>query len=374
MGGKLYTLANLSELTDNFSDQIEYLKLLLQNGVSHFVENILADVNILKIGDKLFPLLITSGNYHNSYVCSPYGHYISLGLESLKDIQNQYQKKMIEYGLKCLGKIIKKGEINPVVYINHSLFSTDLQPNDLTESQLRNAVYFLQKQFPRHTIIFRSINAKTCPDLQNRLKLCSFKFIATRQIYLTDTKNPELYNTRIIKSDFKLWEKKSYEVISQNEFTEEDERRILTLYHSLSLENHSICNPKLTRHCFNLLKKLPHFQLKALKKDGVIDGIVGYQIKENILHCSFFGYDKNHLNSTQIYRLLSTMLLLEAVKNEKLFHQSAGASFYKSIRRAKKCQEYQAIYTKHLPLKQKLTWWLLKIVINTLAVPFMKKY
>lgn len=374
MRGKLYNSMNLSELPDNFSGEIDYLRFLLQKGVTHFIENILAEVNILKIDDLFFPLLITSGHFHNSYVCSPYGHYISLGLESLRNIKRPWQKKMIEYGLKGLGKIIKKGEINPVVYVNHSLFSTDLQPNTLTESQIKSTLLFLKEEFPSHTIIFRSINKKTCPDLKKRLRLCGFKFIASRQIFLTDTKNIELYHTRIIKSDLRLWEKKEYEVISHKDLTEEDEERILTLYHSLCLDNHSPCNPKLTKDCLDLLKKIPSFELKALKKNGKIDGIVGFYTKENIFHCSLFGYDKNHPDSTQIYRLLSTLLLLEAAKNEKLFHQSAGASFYKSIRRANKYQEYHAIYTKHLPLKKKFTWQLLKTVINTFAVPFMKKY
>jgi hypothetical protein len=370
----LYTLDNLHELSGCQIKEIDYLKTLIQNGIPHFVENISAEVNILKIDSHFFPLLITSGNYHNSYVCSPYGHYISLGLESLQRIKTGWQKKIVEYGLKSLGSIIKTGRINPAVYINHSLFSTDLHPNDLTKAQIRCAIHFLQQHFPSHSIIFRSINAKTCPDLKKNLKSCGFKFIASRQIYLTDMKNQELFQTRIIKSDLRLWDKKEYEVVSQNEFSDEDEQRILALCHALSIENHSTCNPKPTSHCLDLLKKLPSFQLKALKKSGVIDGVAGYHIKDNILHCSFFGYDKNHPNSTLIYRLLSTMLLLEASKNGKVFHQSAGASFYKTIRRASQFQEYQAVHIKHLPLRTQLTWRLLKTVINTFAIPFMKKY
>lgn len=371
----LYTLDNLSELGDSFLNEIHYFKHLLQKGISHFVENILAEVNILKINNKLLPILITPCIYHNSYVCSPYGHYISLGLESLSSMKGKFRKKILEFGLKSLGAIIKKGRINPAVYINHSFFSTDLQPNDLTESEISSILFFLKKTFPNHSMIFRSINVQTCLDLKNRLKSCGFKFIATRQIYLTETKDPELYHTRIIKSDLRLWNKKhGYEVISQEAFTDEDEQQILGLYHSLSHDNHSKCNPKLTLHCLTLLKKHPSFQFKALKKNGRIHGVVGYHIKDNILHCSFFGYEKNHPESPMIYRLLSTMLLLEAKKNQNVFHQGAGASFYKSIRRAKKIQEHQAIYIKHLPIKQKCTWYLLKMVINTFAVPFMKRY
>lgn len=370
----LYTLDDLHELNNNLADEIEYFKTLLQHDISHYVENIFGEVNILKIDNQLFPLLVTSGRYDNSYVCSPYGHYITLGLESLQRIKNRWQKKILECVLKGLGSIVKAGKINPAVYVNHSLFSTDLQPNELTKSQIHSAVLLLKKRFPNHTLIFRSINPKTCFDLKKRLKSCGFKFIATRQVYLTDTKNTELYNTRIIKSDLRLWEKKDYEVISHNELTEEDEQRILALCHSLSIDNHSTSNPKATRHCLSLFKQLPSFQMKVLKKNGVIEGVAGYYTNGNILFCPLFGYDKNNPNSTLVYRLLSTMLLLEATENGKLFHQAAGGSFYKTLRRANKFQEYQAIYTKHLPMKQKLVWGLLKTMINTFAISSMKKY
>lgn len=370
----LYTLDNLQELSDNDPNEIDYLKSLMKNGVPYYIENISGEINILKIGNQLLPILITSGNVHDSYVCSPYGHYVSLGQESLPRIKNKWMKRVAESGLKGLACIIKKAAINPAIYINHSLFSTDLQPNHLPQSHISSIVHFFKKKFPTHTLIFRSINAKSCPDLKTRLKSCGFQLIATRQVFLTDMEKAGLFNTRIIKSDLKLWNEKNYEVISQDELSEADEQHILRLYHLLSINSHSALNPKLSMHCLKWLKSHPTFQLKALKINGVIEGAVGYHIKENLFHCSFFGYDKLSENNTLIYRLLSTLLLLEAAKNGKVFHQSAGASFYKTIRRAKKTQEYQAIYTKHLLLKQKLAWFVLKTVINTFAVPFMKKY
>lgn len=370
----LYNLDNLHELSDSNPNEIDFFKSLMKNGVPYYIENISGKINILKIDNQLLPILITSGNEHDSYVCSPYGHYVSLGQESLPRIKNKWMKRLAESGLKGLACMIKKAAINPAIYVNHSLFSTDLQPNHLPQSHIKSIVHFFKKKFPTHTLIFRSINAKSCPDLKSRLKSCGFQFIATRQVFLTDMENAGLFNTRIIKSDLKLWNEKNYEIISQEELTEADEQHILKLYHQLSINSHSALNPKLTEHCLKLLKSHPTFQLKALKINGVIEGAVGYHIKENIVHCSFFGYDKLRENSTLIYRLLSTFLLLEAAKKGKVFHQSAGASFYKTIRRAKKIQEYQAIYTKHLLFKQKLAWLFLKTMINTFAVPFMKKY
>jgi len=106
----------------------------------------------------------------------------------------------------------------------------------------------------------------------------------------------------------------------------------------------------------------------------VIEGVVGFYIKDSVMMCPLFGYDKSLDNSNQIYRLLSTCLLLEAKENKCLFHQSAGGSFYKKIRRAVSFTESMAIYTKHLPLQQKFPWFTLRTFINNFAIPYMQKY
>lgn len=371
----LYTADNIHELQNGDLAEIDYLKCLVQHSVSHYIDNISAKVNLLKINDQLFPLLIASNNYEDSYVCSPYGHYISLALESLFLLKNKWLKKAVTYGLKSFGLLVKAGEINSVVYLNHSLFSTDLQCDALPIEEIERVISVLKNKFPRHAIIFRSLNSQTCPALQNQLQSTGFKLIASRQIYLTQMNDPALFRTRIIKSDLRLWDESACQIIEHKDFTEEDEKRILELYTLLAIDSHSTLNPKINLNFFKLMKKHPTlFKLQALKKGDKIEGVVGYYIKQQTLVCSFFGYDKRKQNKTEIYRLLSTLLLLEAKKKAKIFHQSAGASFYKSIRRAQGLQEYHAVYMKHLPIKQQLTWHAVKAIMNTLAVPFMKKY
>lgn len=370
----LYNFDNAHEISLSNPKEVEYYQSLMQNSSSPYIENISAEINLLKVDNHLFPLLIASKNYQDSYVCSPYGHYIALALESLHLINSKWLQSLTQKGLETLGKIVQTTNINSTVYINHSLLSTDLHPNCLSPCKIKAVISFLKNKFPKHALIFRSINKNTCPHLHAELKSRGFKFIASRQIHTTRVKNPDLFKTRIIKSDLKLWNEKKHEVIFQNDFTEDDEQQILKLCHSLSIDHHSVWNPKASLHFLRLLKKDPLFQMKALKLNGKIEGVAGYHVKDEVLLCSIFGYDKLHPNRTHIYRLLSTMLLLEAADHAEIFHQSAGASFYKGIRRANSSQEYQAVYTKHLPFKQRLGWTILQKAINTFAVPFMKKY
>ena len=115
-------------------------------------------------------------------------------------------------------------------------------------------------------------------------------------------------------------------------------------------------------------------QIIVLKKEGRIDGVVGYTCRNGMMTCSLFGYDKTLSPKTALYRLLSTLLMTKARELDVIFHQSAGASTYKSIRKAKNCIEYLAVYHQHLPIRRKVPWWLLKGLCNTLGIYFMKKY
>lgn len=371
---QIYTSKTIHELPCKEHEEIYFFKSLIEKDLCYFIENIKAELNLLKIDHHLIPILITTNSHQNSYVCSPYNHYISLASLPFSSIKNKWIKNYAFLGLQLFGSLIRAGDINQVVYINHSLLATDLQLNILSKYQIERLVEFIENKFPRHSIIFRSINSATCSKLQKNLKSLGFNFIASRKIHLTHP-SPELFKTRIIKSDLKLWKENPFTLVDLKNFTEQEEQRVLELYQMLSIDHHSHLNPKINLSFLQLLKRRPNFRFKVLMKDGVIEGAVGYHTNhENVFLCPFFGYNLNHPMKTQIYRILSTFLLLEAQKNGALFHQSAGASFYKTVRRAKSLIEYQGCYTKHLSFKQKITWLLLRSIMNSIGVSFMKKY
>lgn len=351
-----------------------YFSALVKRGLSPYIDNITADFRLLQVDNSIIPLVIATDNYNDSYVCSEYGHYILLALESLFIIENRVLRKLAEWFIKPIGAIIRRGNINNVIYVNHSLFSTDLQNDDLTIDQITSITSHLQANYPKHAIIFRGINSVCCPKLRKKLADCGYKFIASRQIHVTDPRNPDLYNTRIIKSDMRLWENHTYTVVDKTQLTKEDELAVLDLYNKLAIENHSKLNPRLKPEYLNLIKKYPGFSIKALKKNGKVEGAFGFVCQKNALTCLLFGYDKKGPDATQLYRIMSTILLLEAKKNGDVFHQSSGATFYKTIRRAKSITEYQGVYNSHLPFMQRAAWFILRSVMNTIAIPLMKKY
>lgn len=375
---ELFDADNIDKFIWSETEEGEFAKRflvpLVKNGTRYYIDNIDVEFRVLKVGEHALPLVLSDNDYKNSYVCSPYGHYIELALESLLNLKNSSLRYAAKKILVNLGKILKRGKINQIIYVNHWLFSTDLYPNELTPDQVSAAASFLKLKFPNHAIAFRSINAKTSPKLKKDLTQCGFKFIASRQVYITETSNPDLFNTRIIKSDLKLWNEREYEIIENHQLSEDDGKQILNLYKKLTLEHHSHFNPCLNLRFIQLMIDRRLLQIRALKKDGMINGVVGYVVRNHIFTCPFFGYDKSHKDHPRLYRLLSTLLLLEAKTKNEIFHQSAGASFYKTVRRASTCMEYLAVYTKHLPYKQRGTWWFLRKSMNVFGIPFMKKF
>lgn len=374
----LYTADNIDQLqwpeTDEGTYAKKYFTPLIKHGVDQYVKNINATLSILKLRESIFPLLIVDNVYENSYVCSPYGHYILLGLESLHLLDNRFLRASAASSLKGLGKILKQGNINNIVYIDHWLFSTDLHLKEMGNADLQCIVQFLTEKYPRHALALRSINSKNNPELKEHLKQNQFSLLLSRQVYLTDATDDSIFNTRILKSDLKLLRECDYELVDNDQLDEKEHERILELYNLLTIQQHSTLNPQLNLRFIRLLLEEKILQVKALKKNGVIEGIVGYLERDQTLLCPFIGYDKSHPDKTRLYRLLSTTLLLEAKKRKCLMHQSAGASFYKTVRRAVGYPEYLGVYTRHLPFKQKCVWGLLQGMTNLAAPRFMKKY
>lgn len=352
----------------------KFLVPLVKNGVSRYIENIDAEMKVLKINNKVFPLVVTNNSYDTSYVCSPYGYYISYACESLHLVETKWLKSFTKNALQGFGRLLKAANINRVVYVNNWLFSTDLYPDEFTAGEVQEILKMLKAHFPNHAILFRSINPYTNGISLKALKENSFDTIASRQVFLTDTKNEEVFKTRIFKSDLKLMRESAYQILDETELSEADYERVLELYQRLYIQKHSTLNPQINLTFLKLMIKEGLLQFKVLKKENKIDGVVGYYSRNGLMISPFFGYEDAAENSNQLYRLLSTALSLAAKEKKEVLHQSSGASFYKKVRRAESHMEYLAVYAKHLSYKEKISWKVLKHTMNTIAIPFMQKY
>lgn len=374
---RLYDKSNVDECS--WPQNIEgdyarrFLTPLIKQGVSTYVENIQTDLRVLVCDELVLPLTINHTEYDNSYVCSPYSYYISYGKESLKLLTGKGSYYAIHALLWGAAKVLRHYQINKVVIVNNWLYSTNLYP-PIQPQQLNLIAKFLQQQFPEHTIVFRSINPDTTSTCYETLQQSGFDYIASRQIFFIDPHQSTLFESRLFKSDLKLLKNSGYEIIEGAQLLKEDLSRVLALYRDLYIHKYSQLNPNFTEEflLLALTENLMHF--KALKKEGRIDGVVGYVKCDKMMFSPFFGYDRTVPKEVALYRLLSTVLMLEAHQQHLCFHLSSGASTFKTIRKAHPCIEYMAVYHQHLPFKRRIPWLILKNICNSLGIFYMKRY
>jgi hypothetical protein len=375
---QLYDSKNIDQL--EWPETVEgqyaknFLAPLVKNGISHYINNIDAAMYVLKLGDLVFPVTVTTENYSNSWVCSPYAHYISYGKEFAKIVGNPFLTGVIKSLISIFGKIAKSGKINSVVYGNNWMFSTDLYLEEIHPKYIDHLIAALTHHFPNHAIVLRSLNKITTPHLMKILEEKKFYLIASRYIFITDTQNESVFRTQIIKSDMKLWNNNSYKILEENDVREEDYEELLKLYKELYIFRHSPLQPQYNIEYFKLFFKNQLLKFKILKSNDGIEGMAGYYRRGNVMTCPIFGFRKECTDSNKVYRLLNTALLLEAQKEGLIFNQSAGASFFKSIRKAEGCLEHMAVYPHHLPSYQKHIWSALKFFIHKVGSKYMKNY
>lgn len=373
---ELFDKSNVDELNWPETHEGQFAKKMLlpmiKNGIEPYFENVKAKMNLILIDGLVLPITINDCEKDNSYVCSFYSYYIGYGLSSAEKIKNRYLRFLIKATIKSLGTFLKIGKIDKVVSVNNWPFSTNIYPS-LSPEQVMAIRQLIEKKFSKHAIVFRSINALDQNSPINILKKDQFNLIATRQIFVTDPKKKEVFETRLFKSDLKFLQAASYTL---SELSEIDVGlpKMLSLYNALYVDKYSAVNPRLTEKFLGLLIENKLFHFKTLEKDGKVDGIAGHYSMHGVMTSPFFGYDTSLPQEIGLYRLLSTALAIDAKNSGHLFHQSSGASFYKSIRKATPSMEYSAVYVNHLPLNRRFYWKTLKFMINSFGVAWMKKY
>lgn len=347
-----------------------YLLPLIKNGAKHYIDNAETEMIAIKVDDIVFPATINNTEYENSYVCSPYTLYVNCGFEKMQTINNRYLKGVMSLFLNLFKKAFRTGKINKIIFVNNWLFTTNLYPK-MSESQIQAIKKALTDRYPDHAIAFRSIANFDNSACFKALENSKFELIACRPVFFLDTKNEETFKARMFKSDLKICKSSQYEVINNDQIKFEDYGRILELYRELYITKYTKYSPQLNLNFIELAVKNKILNMKALRKDGKIDAVMGYFARNGVATSPIFGYDTSLPQDLGLYRIISTLLTLEAKDKGLIVNQSAGAGQYKTLRRAERDIEYTAVYCRHLPIMRRLPWFFMRSVINGIGVRVM---
>jgi len=373
----LYDQENIHQLvwpvTEQAASAKAYLIPLIENGVSSYITNVTTQMRILAIDDLILPLTINAEEYGNSYVCSPYTHYISCAIQESSLMTNRLLRTFSTGFMEMLGKALRYGKINKIVSVNNWLLPTNLYPV-ITQEQVKRITTFLSTTYPDHTIVFRSLNVHKEQALLSDCEKVGYQKVLARYIYFLDTQSPNVLKANMFKKDLNILQKSPYKIIELPQADSQEVKRILSLYRAIYLEKYTEHNPQFTTKFVELIVKSRFLKLKALKLDGRIDGVFGHYAINDVMTMPFFGYDTTLPLETGLYRKICALMTLEAKESKSLLNLSAGAASYKRLRRAEGSFEYSAVYHQHLPLRRKMPWFLLRVFVNGFGSRVMQKF
>jgi len=353
----------------------DYASIFFNNS-SEIILNVDSKVESLPISDDIeLPMTINYSEYENSYVCSPYTALIPYCIEELEKLDNKYFKYLLNKLIPLFDSILKSAKINQVVHVNNWLLSTNLYPRRHEIPSIPELTDSLISKYSDHAIIFRSLNEVTNQKLIHKFKDSDYILASTRQVYIFDKALSDYSERHNYKIDKKLLETTAYQKVTESEIIPSDYTRIIELYNMLYINKYSQHNPKFTIKYLERIIEHPNFELEGFRGgDGVLDAVGGRFTIDGVTTLPIVGYDTTKSQKLGLYRLVLISSILYAEEYDYIFNASSGASGYKTLRGAQPYIEYSAIYIKHLPLRTRIVWRLLNLILDYVFVPIMKKY
>lgn len=325
---------------------------------------------IAKVDDVIIPLTVTDFHPDNTYTVSPYSHYVSYGgYEEVKHLENRPVEALVKLIMNPIAWYFKQTELDKVVFVNNYLLSTNLYPSVGSEqaSALSEA---LPQWFPDRAIIFRSVDERKNPHIIEALKSKNYEMVLSRQVWYMDP--AEAARTRQYREDARVLRRHGYEVVDGRDLDEDDLHRAVHLYNLLYLEKYSYYNPQFTFEFLKLARDKGALHLRALKRDGNMNAIMGFFIRSGAMTQPLFGYDTSLPQDEGLYRLLTLITLQEGLQRNLLVHASGGVGKFKKIRGGRSVIEYNAVFAKHLPAWRQRPWRLIKAV-SEYMIPYFQK-
>ncbi len=341
---------------------------------THWVRNVQTDWLQLHVGACILPVTVNGTEYQNSWVASPYNAMVTYALEELRNISSRSMRTALAAIIHSVAPLLRASSINKVVCVNNWLLSTNLYPAWNGEG-LHDLVSQLTHRFPDHVIMFRSLNAISNAELMEKLRESGFMLAPSRQVYLCDNPNAALkkQNHQI---DLRLLRRKTdYQITEHSQLTADDDNRIVDLYNQLYLTRYSTNNPQFTPELVRLWRETGLLKLIGLRSpSGRLDGIVGCLGNDSWITTPLLGYQTSLPQQLGLYRMLTTLVFLEAHRTQRMLNLSSGAAGFKRHRGGVASIEYSAIYCRHLPLQRQAVWHCLNMLLRQVGVRVLESW
>lgn len=355
----LYDKSNISDINIS-NNKIEYLKNLTKNGLEFYIDNCYAQIVIMECDWIYFPLVICDYVEGQTYLTSLISSYIDYPKQMLNN-------QIFSFGLSILKKILRFGNFDKVIYINHWLISTNVQYS-FSDEQIDKITRYLKDKFPNHALIFRNIAKERNEIIFKSLKKNNYKFLINRRSYFIDKYNFDIvYKKSLLRKDIHIYKKGKYKFSYNNKLWEKHAE----LYRSLYIEKYTKLNPMYNNNFFELCSNLFDFKNLLDNKNNIV-GICFPIIFENTVVVPCLGYDRTFDLKEGLYRLLILDVINYAKQHNCSINLSSGVGDFKQKRGAKPYWEYLVIDYSHLNIFRRILYFLFIEITNKISFYLLK--
>ena len=326
----------------------------------------------LRIGDLELPLTVNDTQWGNSWVCSPFTHYVSYAQQEIAHASPAALAWPMNFWLRIVGRWLRRAEFNKVVMVNNWLMSTNPWPSWSGE-RLLSAVCALRRQWPHHALVFRSLNERADGPLLQALRAVGARLIPSRQIWWFAPNSPTVKGSRALKKDRALLQRPDLEHVDHTLLKPEDFPALTALYHDLYLKKYSQHNPAYSTEWLRHLWQNDLLRFTALRKPG--GPLIGVEACGEIygtLVSPVVGYDLTQSPDLGLYRRLAAIPVLAAQREGLPLNLSAGVGHFKAMRGGEPVMEYLAVIDGHLPTTRRAPWRLVEALSRGLLAPIVK--
>jgi hypothetical protein len=346
---------------------------VLAEGATWCAYNLDTNCAFLRVDGIELPLTVNSAQWENSWVCSPYTHYVSYAQEEVARAVHPAVAIPFSAMLAGLGHWFRSVQLNRVVMVNNWLMSTNPWPRWDARS-LAVVIAALQDRWPEHTILFRSLNARECDPLLNKLRAVGARIIPSRQVWLFDPESVQVRRSRDLRKDISLLNRGDLQKVTHDELKEEDFSHLTELYENLYLHKYSKHNPRYSSKWLCHLWREGHLRFTGFRyPDAGWVGVEACGVIHGVMVSPIVGYDTRLARSLGVYRRLAVVPVLAARELGVPLNLSAGVGRFKELRGGAPVMEYIAVIDRHLPVERRLPWQFIEGMSRAVLGPVVRQ-
>ncbi len=318
------------------------------------IKNAHARTQLLSLDGVVMPTTLVDDVRANCYVVSPHAAIVDYGQDECDKLP-PHQGTLLRHGLHALSTSLKLTYIDQVATLNNYCLSTNTLGQAFLTLDKRRLTDFAVSHFPRHAILIRSLNEQHHPAHLHTLKKLGYHLITSRQVYLFDDFSTCHHHQNYWRDQKLLTDGNCYFKPCQSD---DDYQQAEHWYNRLYLDKYSRQNVQFTAKGLQIFhqQKILDLMLLMDKTSNQSCGVLGMVTDDSEITAPIVGYDIAAKKSLGLYRRIIAQALNNAQASGKRLNLSSGAPSFKMLRGGKPCIEYTAVYTKHLPIRQRLPW------------------